>query len=443
MYHKILIANRADCALRLIHACHDMGIQAVCIAARDDDLHAVHETADEIIYTGMSRDAYTNEDDILEAARQSGCEAILPGWGFLSEDFAFARRCRLMGMHFIGPSARQLQCFGDKLKTLELLDNHVTEISHRAIRCDCIDLEKCRLENIQVPYMLKGRYGGGGKQIARFQNISDLNKRLEQLRKTCSLAQFYVEPAIENASHVEFQCFGDGNGHVEMLGLRDCTPQVHHQKWLEISINAEKYPELDGICNHLKEKLGEMHYSGWGTVEYLIEKDGHVHLLELNPRLQVEHGVTEMSRGIDLVQKAIQFSCSGKMPEWNFHPYRETIEFRLYARGTGTIEKIGFDGCKWPEFFCPKDCECRIESAYRLGDVLNGVYDGMIARFILATDSSMAYGRIKEWLKTFHLDGIEHNLKDLYHLDLGDSLGQIFKKRKCGALAGLPHLKQE
>ena len=419
MYHKILIANRADCALRLIRTCHEMGIQAVAIAARDDDLRAVGEAADEIIFTGMSRDAYTNEDDILEAARQTGCEAILPGWGFLSEDFAFARRCRLMGIHFIGPASRQLQCFGDKWQTLELLGT-VSDCLHGAIRCDdSVNMAVLGHEPF-TPRMLKYRFGGGGKRMERYDSLPDLNHAIEKIRKTQSLSGFFIEPAISDASHVEFQCFGDGLGGLEILGVRDCTPQVRHQKWLEISVNPEDNAHLGRIAQNLKQILGDMHYQGWGTVEFLVDKDGNAHLLELNPRLQVEHGVTEMSRGIDMVRMAIELSCSRSPLKWAMHSWREAIEFRLYARNTGTIEKIGFEGFKWPSFPVPEHCECRVESAYRESDSLNGVYDGMLARFILATDPGMAYVRLKEWLKTFKLDGIEHNLSDLYGFDAGN-----------------------
>ncbi|MBO4349359.1 MAG: hypothetical protein J6A01_00235 [Proteobacteria bacterium] len=419
MYRKILIANRADCALRLIRACHDMGIQTVCIAARDDCLKAVQAQADEIVFTGMSRDAYTNEDDILEAARQTGCEAILPGWGFLSESFAFARRCRLMGIHFIGPTSEQLQCFGDKWTTIEKLAD-VTGYSHAAIRCDD-SIGMAALERAPfTPCMLKWRFGGGGKCIELCNHRLDLHNAIERIEKTQFLSSYYMEPAIAGASHVEFQCFGDGCGNVEILGFRDCTPQVRNQKWLEISIDPNDYPDLQRIAQKLTRRLGEMRYLGWGTVEFLVEPNGRAHLLELNPRLQVEHGVTEMSRGIDMLRNAIALSCSRKHSEWDWHPWREAVEFRLYANNTGLIENMGFEGYEWPLFPVPDHCECRVESAYRTGDVLNGIYDGMTARFILSTDKGMACGKLKEWLRTFKLEGIEHNLSDLYDFDAGN-----------------------
>ena len=419
MYHRILIANRADCALRLIRACHEMGIQAVCIAARDDCLNPVQTEADELIFTGMSREAYTHEDDILEAARQTGCEAILPGWGFLSENFAFARRCRLMGIHFIGPTSRQLQCFGDKWQTLKVLAT-VSTCPHAAVLCDDrVGMGALGHEPF-TPRMLKYRFGGGGKRIEQCNSVADMTNAIERIKKTQCLGGYFVEPAIAGASHVEFQCFGDGLGGVEVLGVRDCTPQVRHQKWLEISVDLDNNEHLCRIAQNLKHVLGEMQYLGWGTVEFLVEPDGSAHLLELNPRLQVEHGVTEMSRGIDMVKMAITLSCSRVPLKWAMHPWREAIEFRLYARHTGTIEKIGFEGFEWPEFPVIDHCECRVESAYRASDVLNGVYEGMIARFILSTDRGMACGRLKEWLKTFKLNGIEHNLSDLYEFGDGN-----------------------
>ena len=304
MYKRILIANRTDCALRLIRSCHELGIQAFVISARDDANEMLRQSADGLVYTGLSRDAYLSEANILEAARHFGCEAVLPGWGFLSENAAFAQSCRLAGCHFIGPTNRQLQLFGDKLQTIALLQKAFPE-PHPSIPCDSQRMTEM-LEQMSGPFMLKNRFGGGGKDIFLYKNLSELLAKLNTLRISGTLRNYYIEKACvgPGVRHIEFQFFGDGKGNVYFLGARDCTPQIHHQKYLEKTIDITQSSQMTEICSRVQDILQKMHYQSWGTVECLYAEDGKCQLLELNPRLQVEHGVTEMIQNVDLVCKA-------------------------------------------------------------------------------------------------------------------------------------------
>ncbi len=417
MYQRILITNRSDCAFRLIRACHAENIQAFVIAARDDHNEVLEKLADNIIYTGMSREAYTSQEDILEAAHHFGCEAILPGWGFLSEDFSFARRTRLMGIDFIGPTSKQIQIFGDKFKTIQFFSDAL-DTPPQAFECRHPDAFERITQSISAPFMLKNRFGGGGKNISRTESADELQKRFESLSKQNLLNEYFVEPAIVNGRHIEIQYFGDGNGSVELLGSRDCTAQVSHQKWLEYSFDLSRAPMLQSQAQRAASKLSEIHYQGWGTLEFIIDASGNAHLLELNPRLQVEHGVTEMTSGIDLVRTAIRLSHSGKyLPCALFgsaSPLPDAIEFRLFARSTGKIESIGFEGYAWPDHPFSDDPHFRIESSYRKGDEITGVYDGLIARFILNAPANEAHDILKKWLSSFRLEGILHNLNDLF-----------------------------
>ena len=414
MYRKILIANRADCAVRLIRACRRDGIKTVLVSARDD-VTAAHEIADDVVFTGMSRDAYEAQDNILEAARYTACEAILPGWGFLSEDYAFARRCRLMGLHFIGPTTSQLQIFGDKLRTINLFGQFSecgdTAGTHTVIDCRRPE-ELARLAGMNPPWMLKNRFSGGGRNISRFDTIDALNARLEELRQSRELWQYYIERAVSNARHIEFQFFGDGCGNVEFLGARDCTPQKYHQKWLETTCDLSAHPDWMWLTERTHQKLSELKLKTWCTVEFLMEEDGAFHFLEVNPRLQVEHGITEMTSGIDLVRSAIATSCAGQMEivHHDAQRFEEAVEFRLMARGTGVIREVGFVGQTWPPVDVPGR---RVESAVKAGDNVSGVYDGMIARFILGGQKNKTHDNIRDWLDTFAIDGIEHNINDL------------------------------
>ncbi len=411
MYKRILVANRADCATRLIQACHLEGAQAYVIAARDDARIAANSDADGIVYTGMSRDAYTNQDDILEAARQNACEAILPGWGFLSEDFAFARRCRLMGMHFIGPTPCHLQFFGDKYKTIQILSPKQTAIS-----CAAPDFMTAIREQIHGAAMLKCRFGGGGKNIHLIQSLAELQAQLERLQTLHVLTQYYVEPAIKNGRHIEFQYLGDGQGNVLYLGARDCSWQKNHQKFFEAAYSLSESPKLQELSEQFRQKLAEIHYLSWGTIELLVENDDSVHVLELNPRLQVEHGVTEMTSHIDIVRSAIRISCSNRMELCMLNAQNDTesaCEFRLFARSTGILQKIGFCNDSWPKHpFCENPCY-RIESAYHQGDEINGAYDGLIARFILSGHKTEIRDKLRKWLADFELAGVENNLNEI------------------------------
>ncbi|MBQ9241813.1 MAG: hypothetical protein IJ165_01060 [Proteobacteria bacterium] len=416
MYRRILIANRADCAVRLIRACHEEGCEAYLVTSRDEPARAAHALADGVVSTGASMDAYLAEDDILEAARLHGCEAILPGWGFLSEDARFARRCRLAQIDFIGPGTDHLRAFGDKLETVRLLSDMD---AHGLVRGgDALE----DIANVMMPCMLKGRFGGGGKQVERIDSAERLRARLEALGAHGRLDDFYVEPAISNAFHIEYQILGDGRGAVHVLGARDCSWQSGHQKFLEKSFDDSRYGALVALRDNVIERLRALRYASYGTVEFLVEGSGMPHLLELNPRLQVEHGVTEMVSGIDIVRTAIRTSCAGRYEPVALHEaYNdgEAIEFRLFARGTGRIEAIGFEGYEWPAYPHPEGCDGRIESGYLAGAEISGVYDGLIARFMMRAPAGESLKRMRAWLSGFRLEGVAHNLDVL--MRVGDT----------------------
>lgn len=415
MYKTVLIANRADCAARLIQACQKLHIRTVLIAARDECAVLPLRAADEVIDTGFSRDAYTDADNILQAARQSNAEAILPGWGFLSEEMSFARRARLMGLHFIGPSDAQLQNFGDKKKTLDLLLPLLGLNQAALLLDDAFSWEK--LSPISPPWMVKGRFGGGGKQVEKINDINALKERIRVIRQQNNGAYFFIEHAEESARHIEFQIFGDGKGVVHLLGARDCTAQCHCQKWLEFSVDWRAQASLCAFAHKVEQALGEVKYSGWGTVECLWnEARDDIRLLEINPRLQVEHGVTEMSSSIDLVEAALVHGSSGCDPFSSFSGCGEcfSVEFRLFARGTGKLS-IGFDGCEWPHHPFEADAAYRLETGYADGSEISGVYDGMIARFLVS--GAEAFSKLKRWVSALHVSGVETNIHDLMSYD--------------------------
>jgi len=406
MYRHILVANRGDCAVRLISACHDLGAEAVLITASDDRLAAPAALADLVITTGMSRTAYTHQDNILAAMVQTRCEALLPGWGFLSEDPIFAQRCRLMGRHFVGPKTPHLALFGDKWATLRHLCPPLG-LPLQALPCDAKNFWDMA-SAMTFPLMLKKRTGGGGKAVHLCPNTGVLRRHL----KSKPVHDYFVEPAILQARHIEFQILGDGKGRVIILGARDCTPQVHAQKWLERHIALDSSPQITSLADKIAAHFAQMAYEGLATVECL-ERGGSFYLLEVNPRLQVEHGVTEMARGIDLVQASIAIACGHALPICPPSPEVDVVEFRLFARSPGCLERMGFDGFLWPDHPHAHDPSYRLETGYAQGERISGVYDGLIARFIVKAPPNQALHKLKAWLQDFQLVGPTHNLADL------------------------------
>ena len=412
MYKRILIANRADCARRLIRACHRLGIEAVLISARDEPSSLAAVDADNVCYAGMSRDAYANEDNILDIAREFGCEAILPGWGFLSESYRFARRVRLAGLDFIGPGEAHMQIFGDKAATLDALVPLLkTENIYASAPKDIGKL--LSLCDQKSAWMLKGRYGGGGKSVFLHRNVSELKKHLNAIRQRNEASLYYVEKAVPDAQHIEFQVFGCGKAGARIIGIRDCSQQKNHQEWFEYNLNPSDSEGLSDLSDRIAAAFSALGCEGWATVEFLRDRDGRYHLLEVNPRLQVEHGVTEMSAGIDLVASAIKWSCHR---EFDLEPSYCGVaaEFRLYAQSAGKIREIGFGGYDWPDHAYADNPDYRLETGYAPGDSISCVYDGCLARFIARDiDYPSALRKLRQWLAPFHCAGIETNLNDL------------------------------
>ena len=420
MYRKVLIANRADCAYRLMRTCRYLNIETVLVAARDEPASLALMQSDSVFYTGMSRDAYLNEDNIIDVARETGCEAILPGWGFLSESYRFARRVRLSGMDFIGPRESHMQIFGDKLTTLDVLVPKLhTENCYASNRND---IEGMVADACPSPWMLKGRYGGGGKAIELCHDSEELRRRMESLSARGEMQDYYVEKAISGARHIEIQLFGRGVLGTEIVGIRDCTNQQNHQKWLEYHLEATAIEGLGELSRRVAEAFSEMEYEGWATVEFLYETNGSFHLLEVNPRLQVEHGVTEMTRDLDLVDVALRWQCERRrcapVSDAKAEGNVVALEFRLYAQSAGKLEVFGFDSMDWPDHPYRGSADYRVETGYVAGDSITGVYDGCLARFMTrARDCAQAFSKMRDWLKAFRCDGVKTNLAAIWNLD--------------------------
>jgi acetyl-CoA carboxylase biotin carboxylase subunit len=341
MFKKILIANRGEIAVRIIKACQELGIASVAVYS-EIDRSALHvQTADEAVEIGPAPapDSYLNMDRIIEAAEKTGSEAIHPGYGFLAENAEFARRCEEAGLVFIGPNSKAMALVGDKVKsrqTLEKADVPLIPGMQRVFK----DIESYVKEarSIGYPVMIKASAGGGGKGMRIASNDGELKSGIESGQREAKGAfgdeSVYLEKYIENPRHVEFQILADNHGQVVHLFERECSIQRRHQKIVEESPSQALDPDLrTRMGEAAKEVVRATGYNNAGTVEFLLDKNKNFYFLEVNARLQVEHPVTELITGIDLVHQQIAMASGQKLPfsQEDLQQRGHSIECRIYA----------------------------------------------------------------------------------------------------------------
>ena len=330
---KLLIANRGEIALRIHRACHEMGIKTVAVhsTADSDAMHV--RLADEAICIGppAATDSYLNIPNIISAAEISGADAIHPGYGFLSENARFAEIVELHGIIFVGPKPEHIRTMGDKVeakRTAGALGLPLVPGSDGAIHD--VDEAKALAAEVGYPVIIKAASGGGGRGMKVVNDPEHLETQMQQAGTEAKAAfgdaTVYMEKYLGNPRHIEFQIFGDGNGNAIHLGERDCSLQRRHQKVLEEApspiITPEERDRMGGI---VAKAMADMGYRGAGTIEFLWE-DGEFYFIEMNTRLQVEHPVTEMITGLDLVREQIRIAEG--------HPLtlrQQDVQFRGHA----------------------------------------------------------------------------------------------------------------
>ena len=314
MFQKILIANRGEIAVRIIRACRNMGIRSVAVYSKEDKNSLHVQLADQrvCIGEGPARNSYLNMDRIIAAALNTGADAIHPGFGFLSENSEFVRRCNEYGITFIGPTAEVIDSMGNKSharKTMMEADVPVVPGTKEPV----YDAETGeRLANeIGYPVMIKASSGGGGKgmRVSRSQDDFEFNFNMAQRESANAFGDdtMYIEKFIENPRHVEIQIMADSHGNVVALGERDCSIQRNHQKLIEESPSPAITEEIRRSMNHdaiLAAKA--VNYTNAGTIEFILDPKGTYYFMEMNTRIQVEHGVTEMVTGTDLIIEQIR-----------------------------------------------------------------------------------------------------------------------------------------
>src|SRR3989339_827379 len=345
MFEKILIANRGEIAVRIIKSCREMGIKTVAIYS-EADISSLHvQNADEALLIGNSApgESYLNFDKIIAAARQSGAEAIHPGYGFLSENDKFAERCRQEGIVFIGPPPAVIKSLGDKTaaRTLMLAGDVPVIPGMNAPSDNLEEMSQYAIE-IGYPVLLKAVAGGGGKGMRVVSGPDELQNAFEQAKSEAAAAfgngAVYLEKYLEKSRHIEIQILADNFGNTIHLCERECSIQRRHQKIIEETPSAAVTPEL-------RQKMGQAainaaraaRYVNAGTVEFLLDGEGNFYFMEVNPRLQVEHPITEMITGIDLVREQIKIAAGLPLSyrQEDIEPRGHAIECRIYAEDPG------------------------------------------------------------------------------------------------------------
>jgi len=419
LFKKILIANRGEIAIRVHRACKELGINTVAVFSEADrnSLHVL--LADEAYCIGPapSRESYLSIPKIIEAAKKSGAEAVHPGYGFLSENEDFAEACKTAGIVFIGPSVYAISAMGDKLSAREMMKKaKVPIVPGSDGPVSTIEEVRALVKKMGYPIMIKASAGGGGKGMRQVSSDTELESAVRGA-KSEALSYFgddkiYVEKYITNPKHIEIQIFGDNHGNVVHLFERECSIQRRHQKIIEESPS----PALDDKTRHAMGEIAvkaarSVNYSGAGTVEFIYDIDSkEFYFLEMNTRLQVEHPVTELVTGVDLVQKQITVAYGANLDfkQEDIKQNGWAIEARIYAE-----DPITFMPSPGKIVRCrhPQGPFTRVDSYVYPGYEVPMHYDSMIAK--LSTwgyNRQVAIARCRRALEEFILTGIKTNI---------------------------------
>jgi acetyl-CoA carboxylase biotin carboxylase subunit len=426
MFKKVLIANRGEIALRVIRACHELGIKAVAVYS-EADRNSLHvRFADEAICIGpaQSKESYLKIPSIISAAEISRAEAIHPGYGFLSENAGFAQICTDCGFTFIGPKPEAISKMGNKSvakETMRAAGVPVIPGSEGIVST----LEEARevVASIGVPVMLKASAGGGGKGMRLVLTMDELEQAFNTARGEAEAAfsnpDLYVEKFVEAPRHIEIQVFGDKHGTVVHLNERECSIQRRHQKLIEEAPS----PIMDEA---LRKKMGEaavkaaqaVDYEGAGTIEFLVDKHRNFYFMEMNTRIQVEHPVTEETLAIDLLKEQILVAAGEKLSIRPDTPRKHSIECRInaedpyhnYRPSPGRITALHFPGGPG----------VRIDSHIYQGYDIPPYYDSLIAKLIaIGSTRDEAICRMKRALQEFVIEGIHTTIP--FHLKMMDN----------------------
>ena len=425
MFKKILIANRGEIAVRIIRACKEMDIQTVAVYS-EVDKKALHvQIADEAYLLGPAPplESYLNIDKIIELTKKSGAEAIHPGYGFLAENHLFSKRCEDEKIVFIGPNSRSLRLVGDKLESRTTMTQaKIPIIPGMRMRGNNLKDYEEQAEKIGYPVMLKASAGGGGKGMRTIFSKDDLKSSIEAGMREAKSAfgdeSVYLEKCIEQPRHIEFQVLADNYGDAVHLFERECSIQRRHQKIIEETPSTALTPELRSEMGEVAVKvIKTAGYNNAGTVEFLLDKNGKYYFLEVNARIQVEHPVTEMVTGVDLVKSQLKIAAGEKLPfkQEQLSQKGHAIECRIYAEDPQNDFFPSFGKILFVKE--PSGPGIRNDSALYSGIEVTMHYDPILAKLICwGEDREVARKRSIQALSDYAILGIKTQidyLKDL------------------------------
>ena len=419
MFNKILIANRGEIALRVICACKDLGIRTVAVYS-EADRHSLHTRfADEAICIGPAKSSrsYLDIPAVISAAEITNAEAVHPGYGFLSENADFAEVCETSGLTFIGPKPEVIRRMGLKQEARTAMDQAGVPIlpgSKGVLGSVEEALEVAA--GIGYPVMMKASAGGGGRGMRVVRSAEELPQLMAQAQNEAAAAfsngDMYMEKLVENPRHIEFQILADNHGNVEVLGERECSIQRRHQKLIEESPSVAVNVELrQRISESLRVALKAIGYTNAGTVEFLMDADGNLYFIEVNARIQVEHPVTEMVTGIDLVKSQIRIAAGEYLPEILpfpldkfIHPRGHALECRINAEHPETLTP---SPGRITGLNLPGGVGVRVDTAAYQDGVIPPYYDSLVAKLItFGANRDEAIARMRRALDMFVVEGI-------------------------------------
>ena len=429
MFKKVLVANRGEIAVRIIRACRELGIGTVAVFSEADRsaLHVRYADEAYLIGPAPSRESYLRADKIFDVARKSGADAIHPGYGFLAEREDFAAKCADLGITFIGPKPSSIAAMGDKGKArATVIKAGVPVVPGTEAVGNMTNDDLLRIApTIGFPLLVKATAGGGGKGMREVKSLEEMPTLLASARREAESAfgdgNVYLEKLIEGARHIEFQIMADSFGNVIHLGERECSIQRRHQKLLEESPSSF-------LDDELREKMGSIavksaqavDYVNAGTIEFLVDKDRNFYFLEMNTRLQVEHPITEMVTGVDIVAEQIriargrQLSYTQEQIKFNGH----AIECRVNAEDpfNGFMPSTG----QITHSILPTGPGVRVDTGVYPGFEITPYYDPMIAKLIVWGETrAQAILRMRRALEEYRIVGVRTNIP--FHQTLMDS----------------------
>lgn len=412
MFSKILVANRGEIAVRIIRACKEMGIATVAVYSEADE-EALHVAlADERVCVGAaaSADSYLNQQNILAAALATGAQAIHPGYGFLSENAAFARLCKEQNLAFIGPDGDIISKMGDKDAARRLMKEAGVPTVPGSELLESVEQARAEAARIGYPVLIKASAGGGGKGIRLVERPEDMERAFQtassEAEKAFGDGRMYMEKYLDPVKHIEVQLLADEEGNIVCLGERECSIQRNNQKLIEESPSPAVTPELRArLMDTAARAARASHYVNAGTVEFLMDRDHNFYFMEMNTRLQVEHPVSELVTGVDIVKWQIRIAAGVPLDftQEDIHVQGAAIECRINAKGPG---KVGF-------FHTPGGPWVRFDTFLYQGYEIPPYYDSMLGKMIVYSSTrEEAIRKMTAALSELVIGGTLNNIED-------------------------------